>query len=103
MNRTTSSSSATSTSAGVVGRRTSARGAGDGGVDAAGAASDYEAALKLDEKFAPAHYYLAKDVCPIDKKKAALHFKRAAELAGSDEIGKRSAELAVKARSGKCD
>jgi len=71
--------------------------------DDAGALSDYEAALKLDEKFAPAHYYLAKHVCPTDKKKAATHFKRAAELAGSDDIGKRAAELAVKAKAGKCD
>jgi len=71
--------------------------------DDAGALSDYEAALKLDEKFAPAHYYLAKHVCPTDKRKAATHFKRAAELAGSDDIGKRAAEMAVKAKAGKCD
>ena len=71
--------------------------------DDAGALSDYEAALKLDEKFAPAHYYLAKHVCPTDKKKAALHFKRAAELAGTDDIGKRAAEGATKAKAGKCD
>jgi Flp pilus assembly protein TadD len=71
--------------------------------DDAGALSDYEAALKLDEKSAPAHYYLAKHVCPTDKKKAATHFKRAAELAGNDDIGKRAAELATKAKAGKCD
>ena len=71
--------------------------------DDAGALSDYEAALKLDEKFAPAHYYLAKHVCPTDKKKAALHFKRAAELAGTDDIGKRAADSAIKAKAGKCD
>ncbi len=71
--------------------------------DDAGALSDYEAALKLDEKFAPAHYYLAKHVCPTDKKKAALHFKRAAELAGTDDIGKRAADGATKAKAGKCD
>jgi tetratricopeptide (TPR) repeat protein len=71
--------------------------------DDAGALSDYEAALKLDDKFAPAHYYLAKHVCPTDKKKAALHFKRAAEIAGNDDIGKRSAELASKAKAGKCE
>ena len=71
--------------------------------DDAGALADYEAALKLDEKFAPAHYYLAKHVCPTDKKKAALHFKRAAEIAGSEEIGKRAAELSTKAKAGKCD
>jgi len=71
--------------------------------DDAGALSDYEAALKLDEKFAPAHYYLAKHVCPSDKKKAATHFKRAAELAGNDDIGKRAAEFATKAKAGKCE
>jgi len=71
--------------------------------DDAGALSDYEAALKLDEKFAPAHYYLAKHVCPTDKKKAATHFKRAAELAGNDDIGKRAADMASKAKAGKCD
>ena len=71
--------------------------------DEAGALSDYESALKLDDKFAPAHYYLAKHVCPTDKKKAATHFKRAAELAPSDEIGKRAAEMVVKAKAGKCD
>jgi len=71
--------------------------------DDAGALSDYEAALKLDEKFAPAHYYLAKHVCPSDKKKAATHFKRAAELAPSDDIGKRAADFATKAKAGKCE
>jgi len=71
--------------------------------DDAGALADYEAALKLDEKSGPAHYYLAKHVCPTDKKKAAVHFKRAAEIAGNDDIGKRAAALAVKAKAGKCD
>ncbi|MEP7050489.1 MAG: tetratricopeptide repeat protein [Pseudomonadota bacterium] len=71
--------------------------------DDAGALSDYEAALKLDDKFAPAHYYLAKHVCPTDKKKAALHFKRAADLAGADDIGKRAAQGASKASAGKCE
>jgi hypothetical protein len=46
---------------------------------------------------------LAKHVCPTDKKKAALHFKRAAEIAGKDDIGKKAAELAAKASAGKCD
>ncbi len=71
--------------------------------DEAGALSDYQAALKLDAKFAPAHYYLAKHVCPTDKKQAAEHFKRAAELSSKDEIGKKASELAAKARAGKCD
>ena len=71
--------------------------------DDAGALSDYQAALKLDDKFAPAHYYLAKHVCAKDKKQAAEHFKRAAELAGNDDIGKKAADLAVKAKAGKCE
>jgi Flp pilus assembly protein TadD len=71
--------------------------------DDAGALTDYQAALKLDDKFAPAHYYLAKHVCPKDKKQAAEHFKRAAELAGSDDIGKKAADLAAKAKAGKCE
>lgn len=71
--------------------------------DDAGALADYEAALKLDDKFAPAHYYLAKHVCPKDKKKAAEHFKRAADLVATQDIGKRSAELAIKAKAGKCE
>ncbi|HEY4105577.1 MAG TPA: tetratricopeptide repeat protein [Polyangiaceae bacterium] len=70
--------------------------------DDAGAQSDYEAALKLDDKFAPAHYYLAQHLCPTDKKKAAEHFKKAAELAGDTDLGKHAAELATKAKSGKC-
>jgi len=70
--------------------------------DDAGAQSDYEAALKLDDKFAPAHYYLAQHVCPMDKKKAAEHFKKAAELAGETDLGKHAAELASKAKAGKC-
>jgi Tfp pilus assembly protein PilF len=70
--------------------------------DDAGAQSDYEAALKLDDKFAPAHYYFAQHLCPTDKKKAAEHFKKAAELGGDSDLGKRAAELAGKARAGKC-
>ncbi len=70
--------------------------------DDAGAQSDYEAALKLDDKFAPAHYYLAQHVCPTDKKKAAEHFKKAAELQPDSELGKHAAELATKAKAGKC-
>jgi Tfp pilus assembly protein PilF len=70
--------------------------------DDAGAVSDYEAALKLDDKFAPAHYYFAQHICPTDKKKAAEHFKKAADLGGDSDLGKHAAELAVKAKAGKC-
>ena len=64
--------------------------------------SDYEAALKLDDKFAPAHYYFAQHVCPTDKKKAAEQFKKAADLGGDTDLGKHAADLAVKAKAGKC-
>jgi Tfp pilus assembly protein PilF len=70
--------------------------------DDAGAVSDYEAALKLDDKFAPAHYYFAQHICPTDKKKAAEHFKKAADLGGDSDLGKHAAELAIKAKAGKC-
>jgi Tfp pilus assembly protein PilF len=70
--------------------------------DDAGAVSDYEAALKLDDKFAPAHYYYAQHICPTDKKKAAEHFKKAADLGGDSDLGKHAAELATKAKAGKC-
>jgi Tfp pilus assembly protein PilF len=70
--------------------------------DDAGAVSDYEAALKLDDKFAPAHYYFAQHICPTDKKKAAEHFKKAADLGGDTDLGKHAAELASKAKAGKC-
>jgi Tfp pilus assembly protein PilF len=70
--------------------------------DDPGALSDYEAAIKLDDKFAPAHYYLAQHVCPTDKKKAAEQFKKAAELGGDSDLGKHAAELAAKAKAGKC-
>jgi len=70
--------------------------------DDAGAVSDYEAALKLDDKFAPAHYYFAQHVCPTDKKKAAEQFKKAADLGGDTDLGKHAGELAVKAKAGKC-
>ncbi len=70
--------------------------------DDAGAVSDYEAALKLDDKFAPAHYYFAQHICPTDKKKAAEQFKKAAELGGDSDLGKHAAELATKAKAGKC-
>jgi Tfp pilus assembly protein PilF len=70
--------------------------------DDPGALGDYEAAIKLDDKFAPAHYYLAQHVCPTDKKKAAEHFKKAADLGGDTDLGKHAAELAAKAKAGKC-
>jgi tetratricopeptide (TPR) repeat protein len=48
--------------------------------DTAGAKSDYEAALKLDPKFAAAHYYLGMYFRSRDKKAAQQHFQKAIEL-----------------------
>jgi Tfp pilus assembly protein PilF len=48
--------------------------------DTAGAKADYEAALKLDPRFAAAHYYLGMYFKSRDKKAAQQHFQKAAEL-----------------------
>ena len=62
--------------------------------DAKGAHDDFEAALKLDPKFAPAHYYLGMDARKTDKKAAVAHFQKAAEAGEQDPVGKRAkAEL----------
>lgn len=52
--------------------------------DAKGAHEDFEAALKLDPKFAAAHYYLGMDSKKTDKKAAMQHFQKAVE---SDDKG----------------
>ncbi|HEY2405304.1 MAG TPA: tetratricopeptide repeat protein [Polyangiaceae bacterium] len=70
--------------------------------DAAGAVDDYKAALKIDDKFAPAHYYLGKQLCKTDKKQALEHLNKAAQLAANSDIGKRAKESADKAKAGKC-
>jgi tetratricopeptide (TPR) repeat protein len=70
--------------------------------DDAGALSDYEAAIKLDDKFAPAHFYLGMHQCPTDKKKATAQFKRVIELAPSSDFGKRSTDMLGKVKAGKC-
>ncbi len=48
--------------------------------DTAGAKSDYEAALKLDPRFAAAHYYLGMYFKSRDKKAAQQHLQKAVEL-----------------------
>lgn len=48
--------------------------------DTAGAKADYEAALKLDARFAAAHYYLGMYFKSRDKKAAQQHLQKAAEL-----------------------
>jgi tetratricopeptide (TPR) repeat protein len=69
----------------------------DGAKDVPGAAADYEAALALDPKFAPAHHYYGLNLAAKDKKKALEHLDQAATLAGEKSIGpdakKKAAEL----------
>lgn len=69
----------------------------DGAKDVPGAAADYEAALALDPKFAPAHHYYGLNLAAKDKKKALEHLDQAAALAGDKSIGpdakKKAAEL----------
>ncbi len=59
--------------------------------DDAGARADYEAALKLEPRFAAAHYYLGMHFSKRDKKLALQHFKQAVELDGEKgNVGKRA-------------
>lgn len=62
--------------------------------DDAGAQADYEAALKLDANFAPAHYYLGRHLEKKDKKKALESLERAQKLDASGPIGKQAKEAA---------
>ena len=56
--------------------------------DEAGAKSDYERAIAMDTKFAPAHYYLGMVFQRSnDKKKACTELATAAELGGSKGVG----------------
>ena len=56
--------------------------------DDAGAKKDYDAAVALDAKFAPAHYYLGQHLKAAGKKKEAkAAFKKAAELGGDKGVG----------------
>jgi Flp pilus assembly protein TadD len=56
--------------------------------DKAGAKADYEAALKLDANSAPAHFYLGMHLRGENKKAAAEHLKKAAELGKGDNLSK---------------
>ncbi len=62
--------------------------------DDAGAQSDYEAALKLDANFAPAHYYLGRHLEKKDKKKALESLEKAQKLDPTGPIGKQAKEAA---------
>jgi Flp pilus assembly protein TadD len=61
--------------------------------DEKGARADYEAAIKADPKFAPAHYYLGMSLL-VDKKiqAAAAALEQAAKLGEGTEMGKRARE-----------
>lgn len=60
--------------------------------DDAGAQADYETAIKLDEKFAPAHYYLGRHLAKKDKKRALSSLERAQKLDPTGPIGKQAKE-----------
>jgi Flp pilus assembly protein TadD len=60
--------------------------------DDAGAQSDYEAAIKLDDKFAPAYYYLGRHLAKKDKKRALDSLEKAQKLDPTGPIGKQAKE-----------
>ena len=62
--------------------------------DDAGAQADYDAALQLDEKFAPAYYYLGRHLEKKDKKRALEALDRAQKLDPSGPIGKQAKQAA---------
>lgn len=62
--------------------------------DDAGAQADYDAAIKLDDKFAPAYYYLGRHLEKKDKKKALELLDKAQKLDPSGNIGKQAKEAA---------
>jgi len=62
--------------------------------DDAGAQSDYDAAIKLDEKFAPAYYYLGRHLEKKDKKKALEALEKAQKFDAAGPIGKQAKEAA---------
>lgn len=55
--------------------------------DDPGAQADYEAALKADPDFAPAHFYLGMHLRSTDKKRAIAELEKAAELAKGEGVG----------------
>jgi tetratricopeptide (TPR) repeat protein len=69
--------------------------------DESGAKGDYEAALKLNAKYAPAHYYLAESLrASGDSARAIKEFETAHTLDPTSPLGKKSKEQAEAARKG---
>jgi tetratricopeptide (TPR) repeat protein len=67
--------------------------------DEAGAKSDFEAAVKLDAKFGPAHYYLGEALLTSgNATQAVKEFDAAASLAPQSDLGKKAKEQAQAAR-----
>jgi Tfp pilus assembly protein PilF len=69
--------------------------------DEKGAVADYEAALAMDAKFAPAHHYYGLLLAKKDKKKALEHLDQAATLAGDKGIGPEAKQKAAELRGKK--
>jgi tetratricopeptide (TPR) repeat protein len=70
--------------------------------DEAGAQADYEAAIKIDAKFAPAHYYLGLSYATQKNNlKAAIHLEQAVQLGGNGPIGKAAKERLTELRKKK--
>jgi tetratricopeptide (TPR) repeat protein len=69
--------------------------------DTAGEKADYEAAIKLDPKFAPAYYYLGKHLLAKgDKKGAQANFEKAVETGGDTPPAKEAKEELAKLKGG---
>jgi tetratricopeptide (TPR) repeat protein len=67
--------------------------------DESGAKSDFEAAIKADPKFGPAHYYLGESLLAAgESAKAAKEFDAAATAAPQSELGKKAKAQAEAAR-----
>jgi hypothetical protein len=70
--------------------------------DEAGAKADYDAALKANESFAPAHYYLGMHFRQKGDRKQALTHLAAAVDAGKDTpVGQAAARSLAELKSGK--
>lgn len=63
-----------------------------GAGDDAGAQADYEAAIKLDSRFAAAYYYLGLQLKQRDKKGAQKQLQKAVELDEQGAVGKAAKE-----------